>query len=114
MKTCNTKQFNYVFKYFCLKPFHQAIPLLGKIGAIQSGILFLSYTSSSLLGATYMSKKLGARNALICGTCLYCAYVGCFLFATLNNERTQAVAAVIGALVGGIGGGFIWTAQVIS
>jgi len=111
MKTCNTKQFNYVFKYFCLKPFHQAIPLLGKIGAIQSGILFLSYTSSSLLGATYMSKKLGARNALICGTCLYCAYVGCFLFATLNNERTQAVAAVIGALVGGIGGGFIWTAQ---
>lgn len=87
-----------------------AIPLLGNIGAIQSGVLFLSYTSSSLLGATYISKKLGSRNALVCGTCLYCAYVGCFLFATLN-EQVKAAAAIIGALIGGIGGGFIWTAQ---
>lgn len=87
------------------------MPLLGNAGAIQSGILYLTYTASSILGATYVSKKLGARNALILGMFLYCAYVGCFLFATMS-QKIETTAAVIGALIGGIGGGFIWTAQV--
>ena len=81
------------------------------MGAIQSGILYFVYTASSLLGATYVTKTLGARNALTVGMFLYCFYIGCFLIAT-SYESIQFGAAVIGAILGGIGGGFLWTAQV--
>jgi len=80
------------------------------IGAWQSGILFLTYTFSAILGATYVVKSMGGRDALILGMTLYCAYVGCFMVATLNVS-IETPAAIIGAFIGGVGGGFLWTAQ---
>lgn len=83
---------------------------LGSVGAWQSGMLYITYTASSLLGATYITKNLGSRNAIMAGMMLYCAYVACFLVATeFVNVETEA--ALLGAAIGGVGGGFLWTAQ---
>ena len=87
---------------------------LGTTGAWQSGILMFTYAASSLLGATYAVKTLGARNALILGMGSYCFYVGCFYVATIIGDQhpdQQAWAAYLGAAIGGIGAGFLWTAQ---
>jgi MFS family permease len=86
---------------------------LGSIGAWQSGILYLFYTSSALLGATYITKRLGSRNSLFWGMLLYCFYVGCFWIAASHPEEVekQRIAAYVGAAIGGVGAGFLWTAQ---
>jgi len=89
---------------------------LGSTGAWQSGILYIFYTSSALLGATYIVKQTGSRNALFLGMLMYCFYVACFWVATLfpndkEHEAQRVSAAYIGAAIGGIGAGFLWTAQ---
>jgi len=88
---------------------------LGSTGAWQSGILYLSYTLSSVLGATWVVKKFGSRDAIMIGMGLYCSYVGCFWFATRMNDEDQVefqkFIAYVGATIGGIGGGFLWTSQ---
>jgi len=106
----------------------------GDLGSWQSSALYLSYTITSLIGATFVVKKFGARNSMMAGMLIYCLYVGCFVIATTtvstsvapsssdNDENifgyeeytitTGGKAAVfIGAILGGIGGGVIWTAQ---
>lgn len=85
---------------------------LGSTGAIQSGILFFFYTASALLGSTYITKKVGSRQALMYGMGLYCVYVGFFWLATLaTSEEMVKTFAWGGAAVGGVGAGFLWTAQ---
>ena len=94
---------------------------LGSVGAWQSGLLMFSYAASSLMGATYAVKTLGARNSLTMGMFCYCAYVGCFWVAahmdnsSSNNNNAyfdlKAIVAYSGALIGGVGAGFLWTAQ---
>jgi MFS family permease len=83
---------------------------LGSVGAWQSGVLYLAYTLSAVLGATYVVKRLGSRNAMILGMTLFCMYVGAFLIATVWPS-TLKVAAFTGAAIGGIGSGLLWTAQ---
>jgi hypothetical protein len=87
-----------------------ASPKLGAIGAWQSGILYITYTTSALIGATYIVKELGGRNALSLGMGLYCAYVGCFVVALIWPESKHTIPYVGGA-IGGVGAGFLWTAQ---
>jgi len=85
---------------------------LGSTGAIQNGILFFSYTTSALLGSTYITKRAGSRKALLYGMGLYCIYVSCFWFAILaKTESAVRAFAWGGAAIGGIGAGFLWTAQ---
>jgi hypothetical protein len=82
------------------------------VGAGQSGILYLSYTGSALLGATYLVKRLGAHGTLMLGLFLYCFYVGAFGWAAhdaTNNGGT--LVPYTGAAVGGLGAGLVWTAQ---
>jgi hypothetical protein len=70
------------------------------------------YTASALLGATYIVKRAGARNSIWLGMALYCAYVGCFWVATRQDELdAQRLVAYTGAAIGGVGAGFLWTAQ---
>lgn len=83
---------------------------LGSVGAWQSGVLYLSYTLSAVMGATYVVKRLGSRNAIILGMTLFCMYVGAFLIATVWPS-TLKVAALTGAAIGGVGSGLLWTAQ---
>jgi MFS family permease len=83
---------------------------LGSVGAWQSGILYLTYTGSAIFGATYFVKKLGARDALVAGMSFYCVYVACFWLAVVWHE-VERPAALTGAAIGGVGAGFLWTAQ---
>jgi hypothetical protein len=83
---------------------------LGSIGSIQSGILSLSYVASSIFGASYLVKRLGGRNAMILGMMLYCTYAACFLVATVVS-RFAMLAAISGAMIGGIGAGISSIAQ---
>lgn len=88
---------------------------LGSLGAWQSGILYLTYSASSVTGATYVAKTLGARNAMTLGMACYCGYVGCFYVATrltsIGWKSSAGASVVAGAVLGGIGAGFLWTAQ---
>jgi MFS family permease len=86
---------------------------LGSTGAWQSGILYLTYTGSALLGATYIVKRAGARDAIWLGMAFYCVYVGCFWVATRQDHGSDAerLVAFTGAAIGGVGAGFLWTAQ---
>ena len=83
---------------------------LGTLGSYQSSVLYMSYTLSALIGATFVVKSLGARDSIRVGMWIYCIYVACFLIATIFEDYKEA-AALTGAFVGGIGGGFLWTAQ---
>jgi MFS family permease len=83
---------------------------LGPIGAWSSGMLYLTYTLSSVLGATYVVKRLGGRNAMMLGMSLYVVYVACFWMA-VAFPQIKGVSAISGAFIGGIGSGILWTAQ---
>jgi len=92
---------------------HLASARLGDIGAWQTGTLYLTYTGSALFGATYVVMTLGARNAATLGMTIYCTYIGCFYLATMATTPPSLVIpiCIVGAAIGGIGGGFVWTAQ---
>jgi hypothetical protein len=83
---------------------------LGSTGAWQSGLLYLTYTGSAVTGATYIVQRLQARNALMLGMMLYCCYVAAFWWGTTLPAHAVA-AALTGAAIGGVGAGFLWTAQ---
>lgn len=83
---------------------------LGTLGSYQSSVLYMSYTFSALFGATFVVKSIGAKDSIRAGMWIYCIYVGCFLVATIF-ENYKETAALLGAFIGGIGGGFLWTAQ---
>mmetsp|Transcript_59982 Transcript_59982/g.70081 ORF Transcript_59982/g.70081 Transcript_59982/m.70081 type:complete len:474 (+) Transcript_59982:102-1523(+) len=80
------------------------------VGAWQNGALYISYVGSSLLGVTHVVKVLGSRLAMTLGMGLYCCYVACFLVAT-SWHGGETPSAIVGAVIGGVGGGFLWTAQ---
>jgi hypothetical protein len=86
---------------------------LGSVGAWQSAILMITYAASALLGSTYVVKRYGPRNSMCLGMLCYCAYVGCFFVATHDNNtfRMKELAAYSGAVIGGIGAGFLWVSQ---
>jgi len=83
---------------------------LGSIGNLQSGILYFFYTGSALFGATYFSKRLGPRNALMSGMLLYCVYVAAFWVGASSPALSKS-GALLGAATGGVGAGVLWTAQ---
>lgn len=83
---------------------------LGSVGALQSGMLYLSYTLSAVLGATYIIQRFGARNAMATGMLLFCTYVACFWVATVFPAHQDA-SALTGAAIGGLGAGLLWNAQ---
>jgi MFS family permease len=83
---------------------------LGSIGARQSGLIYLTYTCSSVMGATSVANMFGARNAMILGMTFFCAYVACFLVATMDDSLAR-LATLIGAVLGGVGAGISWTSQ---
>lgn len=82
---------------------------LGSLGAWQSGILYMMYSISGLLGSTYIVKTLGSKYSLMVGMGLYCAYVGAF-YGAVHSKYSRAIA-LVGAVLGGVGAGFLWTAQ---
>eukprot|EP00560_Eucampia_antarctica_P004678 CAMPEP_0197836650 /NCGR_PEP_ID=MMETSP1437-20131217/29613_1 /TAXON_ID=49252 ORGANISM="Eucampia antarctica, Strain CCMP1452" /NCGR_SAMPLE_ID=MMETSP1437 /ASSEMBLY_ACC=CAM_ASM_001096 /LENGTH=498 /DNA_ID=CAMNT_0043442991 /DNA_START=9 /DNA_END=1505 /DNA_ORIENTATION=+ len=81
------------------------------IGTWQSGTLYISYTASALLGSTYVTKVLGARNGLALGMSLYCIYVASFILSIEATKGFSMAIAVFGGLLGGAAAGIMWTSQ---
>ena len=81
------------------------------LGTWQSGTLYVTYTLSAVFGAAYIVQKLGSRDGLFAGVAIYCVYVSCFLVTSLVSDEAKWPVAIAGAAIGGIGGGFLWTAQ---
>ena len=82
----------------------------GATAAWQLVFFHLVYAASALLGATYLVKQLGPRNSMILGMGLNSTYVGCFWMA-MEWHAFMDFFAVVGAVLGGVGGGLVWTAQ---
>jgi MFS family permease len=83
---------------------------LGSTGAWELSLFHCIYAASALLGATYICKQLGSRNSMGLGMALYASYVTLFWIA-VKFETHVTLFAVMGAVFGGMGGGFVWTAQ---
>lgn len=83
---------------------------LGDLGNYQSSVLYLAYTCSALFGSTFVVKNIGAKKSISIGMWLYCSYVGCFVIATMFPS-VKTFSVILGATIGGISGGFLWTAQ---
>jgi MFS family permease len=81
------------------------------LGTWQTGVLYTTYSLSAMFGATLVAKKLGSRNGVLCGMAIYVTYVTAFLIASVVEGNLRWYVAISGALVGGVGGGFLWTAQ---
>jgi len=83
---------------------------LGDLGTAQNSVLYLSYTLSALFGSTYVIKTYGPGKSIILGMTIYCIYTASYVVATAIPSIKE-VAVITGGLIGGIGGGFLWTAQ---
>jgi len=85
------------------------------LSAVSSTILYGCYTLSALLLAVPMVKIYGPKRVLVCGTTAYCFYVLPFAVIVLGGDgldiKARYVMASIGSAIGGIGAGWLWTAQ---
>jgi MFS family permease len=95
-------------------------------GALQTCLLYASYTCTSLTGLSTLSiQRYGSKRTLVVGMICYMAYVISFATAALllsskNNDsstdsarslRVVEIVTATGAFVGGIGAGLLWTSQ---
>jgi MFS family permease len=95
-------------------------------GALQTCLLYASYTCTSLTGLSTLSiQRYGSKRTLVVGMICYMAYVISFATAALllsskdydsstDSARSLRVVEIVtatGAFVGGIGAGLLWTSQ---
>jgi hypothetical protein len=109
---------NFVFMSACLSLNHGcliacfplAIPSLGHmLGNVTLGMFYLSNTVAALLIATPAVQRLGAKKALVFSTFAFCTFVASLALSTYNSDT--AVAAPIGAAIGGVAQAIAATAQ---
>lgn len=66
----------------------------------------------ALLLSSGVVKTVGVKGSLVAGSLSYCLYIGSFYFATAAvDERVSFYAAFAGALIGGVAGAVLFTAQ---
>lgn len=83
------------------------------LGAYDLAVFNAVYVMTGLGVQGPVVERLGLKGALQAGTMLYCLYVISFLAATLcePGSRLQWIIAISGAVLGGFGAGFLWSAQ---
>jgi hypothetical protein len=83
-----------------------------ELGSRGSFVLYLLYTLSALLLAKPMVARLGAKNGVLFGLCgLICYVVSFFIALNTEHEGAQEGIWILGAAMGGIGAGVLWTSQ---
>jgi len=88
-----------------------ATAILGsRLGATSTGILFLSYAISALVGSTWLTNRFGPKWSVFLSLMVLVIYVGAFLIAAFA-EAAAWPASIIGGFVGGIASAWLWTAQ---
>ena len=91
----------------------------GTIGLYQNAIINITYTLSAILFAgSHVSKSMGPRRGMQLGKWLYSFFVICAMIQHAVRDSThpnlsgiENSIAIIGAIIGGMGGGVLWTAQ---
>eukprot|EP00494_Astrolonche_serrata_P024677 UN24937 len=81
------------------------------LGGFQTGTLYIMYVLSALFCSATLITVFGTKWSLVSGVFLYSFYIVCFLVAAMVEGDARYAAALIGAGVGGIAAGNIWTAQ---
>jgi len=85
------------------------------VASISSATLYFFYTLSALLFAVPVVLIKGPKFVLCLGTALYCLYVIPFAIITVGgkyiSEEAGLVLATVGSVIGGMGAGWLWTAQ---
>lgn len=83
------------------------------LGAYDLAVFNAVYVLTGLVVQGIVVQKLGLKGSLLAGTTLYCLYVLSFLAATLCSPGSllQWTIAIGGAVLGGFGAGFLWSAQ---
>lgn len=80
------------------------------LGPLTLGVLYVVYTLTAMCGATLVVGSIGPKWGLVAGLAVYCFYVASYLLASAVPELKWP-AGLGGAAIGGVGGGFLWTAQ---
>lgn len=80
------------------------------LGPLTLGVLYVLYTLTAMCGATLVVGSVGPKWGLVAGLAVYCVYVASFLLAS-TVPALRWPAGIGGAAIGGVGGGFLWTAQ---
>lgn len=89
-----------------------AAPSQGRLGNYCTGTLYVMYTVIALLLSNIIVDYTGHKWGLVWGLGVYCFYVCSFLaYHYLHHADAKEAAAYIGSTIGGIGAGFLWTAQ---
>ena len=82
------------------------------LGSRGSFVLYLSYTLSALLFAKPIVARLGAKHGVLFGLCGMMCYVTSFFIAlNIDDGDTKEAIWLVGAALGGIGAGPLWTAE---
>jgi MFS family permease len=85
----------------------------GLLGSLILAIFNTMYVLTGLVFQSVVVEKLGMKGSLVTGTVLYCTFCLFFLLAFTSEESSfqQWCIAIVGALAGGFGAGFLWSAQ---
>lgn len=103
------------------------IALSETVGGTATGVLYVFYTLTALLFAAGVVKQFGAKWSLTGALCVYAVYVGSFFWAVttvsygamdevsgkpiVEPTTLTWVVACGGGAMGGLGAGWLWTAQ---
>jgi len=84
------------------------------LAALSSAIFWAAYTFSALFIAMILVLTLGSKKSLVLGLLMYCCYIIPFaiilLLPGLTFDKTRYLV-IVGSSIGGIGAGWLWTAQ---
>jgi len=110
---------SFIFMSVCFSVNHGCVTgLIGLAAAnfskvlagTQLGTLYVLYVLTALFASAALVSVFGSKWALVTGVFLYCFYVVSFAVAAIFPSIAWP-AAIIGAVIGGVAAGNLWTAQ---
>jgi len=110
---------SFIFMSICFSVNHGCVT--GLIGLASSnfpkdlagtslGTLYIIYVFTALFASAALVSMFGSKWALVTGVFVYCFYVVSFAVAAIAPS-IQWPVAIVGAVLGGIAAGNLWTAQ---
>jgi len=110
---------SFIFMAVCFSVNHGCVTgLIGLASAnfpkalagTQLGTLYILYVLTALFASAALVSIFGTKWALVTGVSMYCFYVISFAIAAIF-PAIQWPAAIVGAVLGGMAAGNLWTAQ---
>ena len=83
----------------------------GSLGSTSAGVVFASYTVCACVLVASLVQRCGPRRVLIAGVWLVAVFVSSYTAVGRVGAVRSRVVVLGGSLCGGLGLGFMWTAQ---